>query len=143
VKFKRQRMDDSGVNLTPLIDVVFLLLIFFMVSTTFTKESRLNLELPSAQGDIAPQEAKVLEVVIDAQGRYRLNEQALVDHTVQGLMAGMREIAGDDTELPVIITADAKSPHQAVITAMDAAGRLGFAKLSLTTQDPDSSVPAN
>jgi biopolymer transport protein ExbD len=143
VKFKRQRMDDSGVNLTPLIDVVFLLLIFFMVSTTFTKESRLNLELPSAQGDIAPQETKVLEVVIDAQGRYRLNEQALVDHTVQGLMAGMREIAGDDTELPVIITADAKSPHQAVITAMDAAGRLGFAKLSLTTQDPDSSVPAN
>lgn len=143
MKFKRQRMDDSGVNLTPLIDVVFLLLIFFMVSTTFTKESRLNLELPSAQGDIAPQEAKVLEVVIDAQGRYRLNEQALVDHTVQGLMAGMREIAGDDTELPVIITADAKSPHQAVITAMDAAGRLGFAKLSLTTQDPDSSVPAN
>jgi biopolymer transport protein ExbD len=143
VKFKRQRMDDSGVNLTPLIDVVFLLLIFFMVSTTFTKESRLNLELPSAQGDIAPQETKVLEVVIDAQGRYRLNEQALVDHTVQGLMAGMREIAGDDTELPVIITADAKSPHQSVITAMDAAGRLGFAKLSLTTQDPDSSVPAN
>tara|TARA_R110001583_G_scaffold15697_1_gene64455 strand:- start:8942 stop:9373 length:432 start_codon:yes stop_codon:yes gene_type:complete len=143
VKFKRQRMDDSGVNLTPLIDVVFLLLIFFMVSTTFTKESRLNLELPSAQGDIAPQETKVLEVVIDAQGRYRLNEQALVDHTVQGLMAGMREIAGDDTELPVIITADAKSPHQSVITAMDAAGRLGFAKLSLTTQDPDSSTSAN
>ncbi len=136
-------MDDSGVNLTPLIDVVFLLLIFFMVSTTFTKESRLNLELPSAQGDIAPQETKVLEVVIDAQGRYRLNEHALVDHTVQGLMAGMREIAGDDTELPVIITADAKSPHQSVITAMDAAGRLGFAKLSLTTQDPDSSTPAN
>jgi len=136
-------MDDSGVNLTPLIDVVFLLLIFFMVSTTFTKESRLNLELPSAQGDIAPQETKVLEVVIDAQGRYRLNEQALVDHTVQGLMAGMREIAGYDTELPVIITADAKSPHQSVITAMDAAGRLGFAKLSLTTQDPDSSTPAN
>tara|TARA_R110000772_G_scaffold131761_1_gene240040 strand:- start:9315 stop:9746 length:432 start_codon:yes stop_codon:yes gene_type:complete len=143
VKFKRQRMDDSGVNLTPLIDVVFLLLIFFMVSTTFTKESRLNLELPSAQGDIAPQETKVLEVVIDAQGRYRLNEQALVDHSVQGLMAGMREIAGDDTELPVIITADAKSPHQSVITAMDAAGRLGFAKLSLTTQDPDSSTSAN
>lgn len=136
-------MDDSGVNLTPLIDVVFLLLIFFMVSTTFTKESRLTLELPTAQGDIAPEAAQVLEVVIDAQGRYRLNEQALVDHTVQSLMAGMREIAGDDSELPVIITADAKSPHQAVITAMDAAGRLGFAKLSLTTQDPDSGTPAN
>ncbi|WP_373080431.1 ExbD/TolR family protein [Zhongshania sp.] len=143
MKFKRQRMDDSGVNLTPLIDVVFLLLIFFMVSTTFTKESRLNLELPSAQGEVIPQEAKVLEVVIDAQGRYRLNEQALLDHSVDGLMAAMREIAGDDAELPVIITADAKSPHQAVITAMDAAGRLGFAKLSLTTQDPETNTANN
>ncbi len=143
MKFKRQRMDDSGVNLTPLIDVVFLLLIFFMVSTTFTKESRLNLELPSAQGEVIPQEAKVLEVVIDAQGRYRLNEQALLDHSVDGLMAAMREIAGEDAELPVIITADAKSPHQAVITAMDAAGRLGFAKLSLTTQDPETNTANN
>ncbi|MEX1667757.1 ExbD/TolR family protein [Zhongshania guokunii] len=141
MKFKRQRMDDSGVNLTPLIDVVFLLLIFFMVSTTFTKESRLNLELPSAQGEPARQENKVLEVVIDASGHYRVNEQALLDHTVESLMAAMRELAGSDSELPVIITADANSPHQSVITAMDAAGRLGFAKLSLTTQDPNLASP--
>lgn len=141
MKFKRQRMDDTGVNLTPLIDVVFLLLIFFMVSTTFTKESRLNLELPSAEGEAAPQDAKGLEVVIDAQGHYRLNEKSVLDHSVEGLMAAMREIAGQETELPVIITADAKSPHQSVITAMDAAGRLGFAKLSLTTQNPEKARP--
>lgn len=142
MKFKRQRMDDSGVNLTPLIDVVFLLLIFFMVSTTFTKESRLSLELPSAEGEPAVQEAHVLEVVIDAQGHYRLNEQPLLDHSVDGLMAAMRAVAQGESELPVIITADAKSPHQSVITAMDAAGRLGFAKLSLTTQDPELNKPA-
>jgi biopolymer transport protein ExbD len=138
VKFKRQRVDDGGVNLTPLIDVVFLLLIFFMVSTTFTKESRLNLELPSAQGETSLQESVVLEVVVDASGHYRVNERALALHTVEALMKAMADAAQDNSDIPVIITADAKSPHQSVITAMDAAGRLGFAKLSLTTQDPET-----
>lgn len=138
MKFKRQRVDDGGVNLTPLIDVVFLLLIFFMVSTTFTKESRLNLELPSAQGETSLQESVVLEVVVDASGHYRVNERALALHTVESLMKAMADAAQDNSDIPVIITADAKSPHQSVITAMDAAGRLGFAKLSLTTQDPET-----
>lgn len=138
MKFKRQRVDDGGVNLTPLIDVVFLLLIFFMVSTTFTKESRLNLELPSAQGETSLQENVVLEVVVDASGHYRVNERALALHTVEALMKAMADAAQDNSDIPVIITADAKSPHQSVITAMDAAGRLGFAKLSLTTQDPET-----
>jgi biopolymer transport protein ExbD len=138
VKFKRQRVDDGGVNLTPLIDVVFLLLIFFMVSTTFTKESRLNLELPSARGETSLQESVVLEVVVDASGHYRVNERALALQTVEALMKAMADAAQDNSDIPVIITADAKSPHQSVITAMDAAGRLGFAKLSLTTQDPET-----
>ena len=138
MKFKRQRVYDGGVNLTPLIDVVFLLLIFFMVSTTFTKESRLNLELPSAQGETSLQESVVLEVVVDASGHYRVNERALALHTVEALMKAMADAAQDNSDIPVIITADAKSPHQSVITAMDAAGRLGFAKLSLTTQDPET-----
>ena len=138
MKFKRQRVDDGGVNLTPLIDVVFLLLIFFMVSTTFTKESRLNLELPSAQGETSLQESVVLEVVVDASGHYRVNERALALHTVEALMKAMADAAQYNSDIPVIITADAKSPHQSVITAMDAAGRLGFAKLSLTTQDPET-----
>lgn len=138
MKFRRQRVDENGVNLTPLIDVVFLLLIFFMVSTTFTKESRLSLELPTAEGDVAVRDSQTLEVVIDAAGHYRVNEQALVEYSVDALMTAMRLVAGDELSLPVIITADAKSPHQSVITAMDAAGRLGFSKLSLTTQDPNT-----
>ena len=138
MKFKRQRVDEGGVNLTPLIDVVFLLLIFFMVSTTFTKESRLNLELPSAQGEPAIQESVVLEVVVDAAGHYRVNERPLAVNTVEALMIAMRDAAANHSDIPVIITADAKSPHQSVITAMDAAGRLGFAKLSLSTQDPET-----
>lgn len=138
MKFKRQRVDDGGVNLTPLIDVVFLLLIFFMVSTTFTKESRLKLELPTAQGEAAVQESNVLEIVVDAAGHYRVNERPLAVHTLEALMIAMRDAAANNGDVPVVITADAKSPHQSVITAMDAAGRLGFAKLSLSTQDPET-----
>lgn len=138
MKFRRQRGEELSVNLTPLIDVVFLLLIFFMVSTTFTKESRLHLELPSAEGESATEIPNALEVVVSAQGKYRLNEQPLLENNVQALMLAMEKIAGANRELPVIITADANSPHQSVITAMDAAGRLGFAKLSLTTQNPNS-----
>ncbi|MFQ3200812.1 MAG: biopolymer transport protein ExbD [Zhongshania sp.] len=138
MKFKRQRVDDSGVNLTPLIDVVFLLLIFFMVSTTFTKESRLKLELPTAQGEAAIQESNVLDIVVDAAGHYRVNEQPLAVHTLEALMIAMRTAVDNNSDVPVVIAADAKSPHQSVVTAMDAAGRLGFAKLSLSTQDPET-----
>lgn len=138
MRFKRQRIEDSGINLTPLIDVVFLLLIFFMVSTTFTKESRLHIELPNAQGQPPATAPLALEVVIDAKGQYHLNEQALQGRDVEDIMRAMEALAGDDREVPVTITADANSPHQAVVTAMDAAGRLGFARLSLTTQLPDA-----
>ena len=137
MKFRRQRIDDGGINLTPLIDVVFLLLIFFMVSTTFTKESRLQLELPSAEGErLQAEEPDNLEIIVAADGRYSVNGRNLVDSDIDTLMRAMGDVAGEDREQPVIITADAKSSHQSVVTAMDAAGRLGFARLSLTTQEP-------
>lgn len=136
MNFKRQKLDEVSVNLTPLIDVVFLLLIFFMVSTTFTKESRLQLELPEANGEPAPQEAVPLEVVIDSQGQYMVNGLTVVSPNLKGLKAAISEVSEGDTDQGVVITADAKAPHQAVITAMDAAGQLGFARLSLTTREP-------
>ncbi|MBD2859072.1 biopolymer transporter ExbD [Spongiibacter sp. KMU-158] len=138
MNFKRQRVDDNGINLTPLIDVVFLLLIFFMVSTTFTKESRLQLELPSAEGEAAVEQPEQIEIVINAAGQYVVNQQRLLSDDVGGLMATLTEVSAGNTELPLIISADAATPHQAVITAMDAAGRLGFAKLKITTQQPDA-----
>lgn len=138
MKFRRQRIDDGGINLTPLIDVVFLLLIFFMVSTTFTKESRLQLDLPTADGDPAVEQADALEIVIDAQGRYQLNDRSLGKASVVDLMQAMQRQGGSDTMRPVVITADANSPHQAVVTAMDAAGRLGLVHLSITTQEADT-----
>ncbi|MBB3046304.1 biopolymer transport protein ExbD [Litorivivens lipolytica] len=136
MNFKRQKLEEVSVNLTPLIDVVFLLLIFFMVSTTFTKESRLTLELPEASGDPAPQEMVPLEVIVDAQGQYMVNKLTVVTPNLKGLKAAIAEVSDGDTTQPVVITADAKAPHQSVIRAMDAAGQLGFTSLSLTTREP-------
>lgn len=138
MNFRRQKLEEVSVNLTPLIDVVFLLLIFFMVSTTFTKESRLTLELPEASGDPAPQEVVPLEVIVDAQGQYMVNDLTVVSPNLKGLKAAIAEVSGGDTSTPVVITADAKAPHQSVIRAMDAAGQLGFTQLSLTTREPQA-----
>jgi len=134
VKFKRQRSQEVGVDLTPLIDVVFLLLIFFMVSTTFTRESHLKVDLPEANGDVAETEIRQIDVVINAQGQYAVNDRALVNNRRETLERAVSELAEGDTSLPFIITADAQTPHEFVVRAMDVAGRLGFAKLSITTE---------
>lgn len=137
MQFRRQRLAPVEVNLTPLIDVVFLLLIFFMVSTTFTRESHLSLNLPEASGEEASAEPKSIEILIDAAGQYVINNRSLVSTKIETLKAALQEVSEGDSSLPLIITADANTPHQAVITAMDAAGQMGFSKLSLTTKNPE------
>ena len=136
MQFKRQKDAEVSVNLTPLIDVVFLLLIFFMVSTTFTKETHLSLDLPEATGEESTDLPQQIEILIDSNGQYVVNQQTLVSHKVETVMAALQEVSQGDTKLPLVITADAQTPHQAVVTAMDAAGRLGFVHLSLTTKKP-------
>lgn len=134
MKFKRQRSQEVGVDLTPLIDVVFLLLIFFMVSTTFTRESHLKVDLPEANGATAESTVRQIDVVINAEGQYVLNSRALVNNRRETLQRAVKELAAGDSSLPFIITADARTPHEFVVRAMDVAGRLGFAKLSITTE---------
>ncbi|MEQ9546604.1 MAG: biopolymer transporter ExbD [Marinobacter sp.] len=135
MKFKRQRSQEVGVELTPLIDVVFLLLIFFMVSTTFTRESHLEVELPEASAEArAETEVREIDVVINAEGQYILNSRTLVNNRRETLEKAVRELAEGDNSLPYVITADARTPHEFVVRAMDVAGRLGFAKLSITTE---------
>lgn len=136
MQFKRQRNQAVDVNLTPLIDVVFLLLIFFMVSTSFTKESHLSLNLPEASGEEATDSPKSIEILIDANGQYVVNQHSLVSTRIETIKAALAEVSAGDSKLPLTITADAKTPHQAVITAMDAAGQMGFTQLSLTTKRP-------
>lgn len=134
MNFRRPRQDEPSVSLTPLIDVVFLLLIFFMVSTTFTRESHLKVELPQADGEAAETEVEQIDVVITPDGQYILNEKTLVNNRRETLERAVRDLAGGDTSLPYIITADASTAHEFVVRAMDVAGRLGFARLSITTE---------
>ncbi len=136
MKFRRQRTEDEGINLTPLIDVVFLLLIFFMVSTTFTKRTQLSVDLPEAVGEQNSQPPRQIEIMIAADGSYAVNDQALVNNKIETLKAAISKLAEGDNKVPLILTADAKTPHQAVVQAMDAAGQLGFAHLSITTRQP-------
>jgi biopolymer transport protein ExbD len=137
VKFRRQRTEDEGINLTPLIDVVFLLLIFFMVSTTFSKRTQLTVDLPEAVGEQNSEPPRQIEIMIAADGSYAVNDQALVNNKVETLKAAITKLAEGDTKVPLVVTADAKTPHQAVVQAMDAAGQLGFVHLSITTRQPD------
>ncbi len=133
MKFKRELREELELNLTPLIDVVFLLLIFFMVSTTFQKESEISLQLPRATDvDVAtPQER--IEIIINAAGRYFINDQELVKADIASLQNALYKISGGQRDVPLTIRADAQAPHQAVVTAMDAAGQLGMLKMSIAT----------
>jgi biopolymer transport protein ExbD len=134
MNLRPSRRLEPDVNLTPLIDVVFLLLIFFMVSTTFRKESELKIDLPEA----SPQPSTVaeqqpLEIAIDASGRYFINGQALADEQAETLKEALAKQADIRRDESLIIRADAETPHQAVVTAMDVAGQLGFKHLAIPT----------
>ncbi|WP_339339064.1 biopolymer transporter ExbD [uncultured Oceanicoccus sp.] len=136
MQFKRQYKPAVAVDITPLIDIVFLLLIFFMVSTTFTQQTQLSLDLAEATGETTTDIAQSITIAIDANGHYQINGRRLVSSTVDTVMGTLQQLSADNAKLPLIISADATAPHQAVITAMDAAGQLGFEQLSLTTKQP-------
>ncbi|TVQ69260.1 MAG: biopolymer transporter ExbD [Oceanospirillales bacterium] len=136
MKFSHQQQEPLNINLTPLIDVVFLLLIFFMVTTTFTRETQLEVSLPEASSaQAASQERDRIDILINADGQYSVNGQALVNAQAETLRRAVVEIAGEQRQIPYVITADAQTPHQAVVSAMDVAGQLGFSQLRITTQE--------
>ncbi len=137
MKFRRSTRETVDINLAPLIDVVFILLLFFVVTSTFTRETQMKIDLPQAESASVPQDEEpvVLEVMISADGLYSLNGQQLSLSDLATLTTALQRESNGDTSLPVIISADARSPHQAVITAMDAAGKLGFSRLRLTTAE--------
>jgi len=125
--------EEPEVNLTSLIDVVFLLLIFFMVSTSFVKESRLTITLPEAESEAPAAEAERLEIAVTAAGTLLVNGRELVNNSPATLRRALLEVSGGDTTLPVIIVADADARHQSVVTIMDVAGRMGFVKIDIAT----------
>ena len=137
MKFQRQLKEEVSVNLTPLIDVVFLLLIFFMVTTTFSRDTNLLITLPEAEGQPADVLPEQIDIMIARNGSYSVNGQALINTRPETLQTAIREVSAGDTSLPLVITADAESTHQSVITAMDAVGQLGFSRISIATRQPE------
>ena len=137
MRFRRQKKTDGSINLTPLIDVVFLLLIFFMVSTTFTKESHLVLDLPEADGHVEETVSEGIEILIGKNGDYTINGRQLINRQLITLMKALEDVSLGNKEMPLTITADANASHQSVVTAMDAAGKIGFVHLKITTKQPD------
>jgi len=127
------RREDPELNMTSLIDVVLLLVIFFMLATTFVKEGRLRVELPEANSKPADAPLDRLVITITAQGAYRVNERTLVNNSRETLRATLQKVAAGDTDRPVTIRADAHTTHQSVVTAMDVAARLGFTQVNIAT----------
>ena len=141
MKFSDREDDDVQINLTPLIDVVFLLLIFFMVSTTFSKESELRIQLPeSSDTPVEQRENPVLEVEISAEGVYAVKGPAdrsarqLLGTDRQTLYRALAAAAGERSDLVTIIRADRETPHASVVQAMDIARRLGYTDITFATQ---------
>jgi biopolymer transport protein ExbD len=132
LKLQNRVKDEPNVDLTSLIDVVFLLLLFFMVSTTFEHQAVLKVDLPEASAVDAPIDLpERLELVIDANGLMFLNDRQLVDSKERTIKAAFNEAAGDDRDLPLILRADRETPHHYVVTVMDVAAQLGFSNLSI------------
>lgn len=126
--------EEPEINLTSLIDVVLLLLVFFMVSTSFVREAEINIRLPEANAQpIDETEVEVLEIGVTATGNYLLNGRELVNSDRRRLRAGIERIMGDRRDIDVIIRADAESALQATATAMSVAGELGFTSVNLAT----------
>lgn len=140
MKLQTDTAEQPEVNLTSLIDVVLLLLVFFMVSTSFVKETELKIQLPQAEVEpTTPPASESLEITITAQGSYLVNQRGLVNSRPETLRRALRAAAGDRRDLAVTIRADANARHQVVVTAMDVAGRLGFVNINIaTTNQPDA-----
>ena len=135
MNLRPNRTDERvDINLTPLIDVVFLLLIFFMVSTTFDRHANLKVELPEASAAISQQQQEPVVISIDAEGNYFINDRQLVNTTMETLKIALRKTVADKEEdVPLVLRADAKTPHQSVVRVMDAAAQLGLTRLSIAT----------
>ena len=133
MNFRQLRRPEVSINLTPLIDVVFLLLIFFMVSTSFSELTQLVVDLPEAEGSPASADNGLL-LTVDAVGNMTLNGES-VPNDARGLSAALRQQLSGNTDIPVTLSADAMTPHQYVVTAMDVAAQLNITRLTIATEN--------
>lgn len=138
MKFRRPAPDNLEINLTPLIDCLLFLIIFFMLSTTFTHASKLQISLPEAKGEAAvPAASRSIEVSVSAGGDYAVNGVVLASKQASSLRSAIEKVSEGNRELPFTISADGNTPHQAVVTVMDVAGQMGFQSLSISTRQAE------
>ncbi|MBS3962974.1 MAG: biopolymer transporter ExbD [Methylomonas sp.] len=140
--FRRKRRSAVEIGLIPMIDVLLVLLLFFMIATTFRHHTDLKINLPQAEGKDVSQANQVINLFIDAKGEYALasdhdKARRIEDQTLEGLKAALSAIAADKRQLPFIINADGKTPHQAVVTALDAARQVGFTHATFAINPPE------
>ncbi len=133
MNLRTKSREEPEINLTSLIDVVLLLLVFFMVSTSFIKATEIRLQLPQAEAMPREEPAAQIEIVVSAEGDYFVDGQELVNRRPETLQRALEQVAGERRELPVTIRADARAAHQSVVTAMDIVGRLGFSRIMIAT----------
>lgn len=134
MNFQPRHEQEIDVNLTPLIDVVFLLLIFFMVSTTFVRESEIDLTLPEASEEQRDVPLDKIDIAVDKNGQYFVNGQALINAQLDTMKSALRELITSDGDPIVIISADAQASHQSVVTVMDAARQVGLVRITFPTK---------
>ena len=133
MNLRTRAREEPEVNLTSLIDVVLLLLVFFMVSTSFLKTTEIRLQLPQADAVPRVEPAVEIEIMISAAGDYFVDGQELVNRRAETLQRALEQVAGEARDLPVTIRADGRAAHQSVVTAMDIVGRLGFSRIMIAT----------
>jgi biopolymer transport protein ExbD len=143
MNLKPRPSEEPELNLISLIDVVLLLLIFFMVSTTFVDEARIRVQLPQASNKPAAAEQRdPIEITVTASGEYRVNGRTLINTSAATLSAAVSRLAGETRETPITIRADARATHQSVVTAMDVVGRLGFRVINIATVNESQATDA-
>ena len=134
MKLSLRTRTQPEVNLTSLIDVVLLLLVFFMVSTSFVKQSQITIRLPEAESTAIVQEVpEQIDILISASGTYLVNGRELINNRAETIRNALQKVAAGRNDIPLTISADANARHQDVVTAMDVAGRLGFTRISIAT----------
>lgn len=134
MKFRTTEREPPDINLTPLIDVVFLLLIFFMVSTTFDRASELSIDLPESSAAPESEQKVVVDVAIDGNGRVYVNGRQLINRQLGTLQEALKIATNGNNDIPVVVNADANTPYQTIVTIMDAARKLGLARLRFPTE---------
>ncbi|MDD4905432.1 MAG: biopolymer transporter ExbD [Methylobacter tundripaludum] len=141
MKFQRKKRENVDITLISMIDVLFVLLLFFMVSTSFNQHTEVNIKLPEAEGSAAEEHPKTVSLMIDADGIYSLAgddglSHQLIDQSRAGLKQELSKLAENSKDVPFIINADDKTPNKAVMTALDIAGQVGFSHITFATLHP-------